>query len=118
MDLKTDPHTPPVLQTPTQMPSSNLTRSDIADILSKKTDLSKTESADLLESMIDHITNNLVAGETVKLAGFGVFSTREKCARPGRNPKTGEVATVVARRVLVFKPSKKLKDRVKNSSKI
>lgn len=117
LDLRTAVHTPSVERPATHMPSLTLTRSDIADILHRKTDLSKIESVEFLESMIDHITNSLVADDTVKLAGFGVFSTRKKSERPGRNPKTGEPAKVDARRVLVFKASKKLKDRVDASSK-
>lgn len=117
MKLKPAADMLPVGRPPTHTPSLTLTRSDIAGILSRKTGASKTESIDLLESMIDHITNSLIEGETVKLAGFGVFSTREKNERPGRNPKTGQPATVEARRVLVFKPSKKLKARVDASSK-
>ena len=117
VNLKAAPHNPLVTRQPEHVPSLTLTRSDIADILSQETEFSKTESAHLLESMIDHMTNSLIAGETVKLAGFGIFSTRDKVERPGRNPKTGQSATVEARRVLVFKASKKIKDRVDASSK-
>lgn len=103
---------PQVSNPTTQVASSTLTRADIADNIYREIGLSKTESADLLESMIDHIINSLVAGEIVKLSGFGVFSTREKGARPGRNPKTGEPVIIGARRVISFKSSNKIKDRV------
>lgn len=92
--------------------SLTLTRSDIVETLYKEVGLPKSDCGDLLESMIDHITKSLVEGEVVKLAGFGIFSTRLKTERPGRNPKTGQPAIVKARRVLSFKPSKKMKDRV------
>lgn len=114
---KSTPHRPVGVNSTSHMPNVTLTRSDIADIVSRKINLPKHESAELVESMIGHIANNLITGDTVKLAGFGVFSTREKGERPGRNPKTGEFATVGARRVLVFKSSKHLKDRVNSRSK-
>lgn len=92
--------------------SANLTRADLVNAIYSEIGLSKRECGDLLESMIGHMADRLVAGEKVKLAGFGVFSTRQKPERPGRNPKTGEPSMIKARRVLVFNPSPKLNERV------
>lgn len=95
------------------MPSKTLSRADIVNALYSEIGLSKTESAQIFESMIEHIVNRLVAGETVKISGFGTFEVRQKNKRPGRNPRTGEYATIDARRVVVFRSSEKLKKRVK-----
>ena len=66
----------------------------------------------MVESVIDHIGDSLVKGEHVKMAGFGTFSLRDKKERIGRNPKTGEEVPITPRRVLVFKPSQVLRERV------
>lgn len=100
------------------MTTTTLTRFDIVEILYREIGLSKTESGELLESLLGHIVDRLIAGETVKLAGFGIFSLVEKNARPGRNPRTGEFVPIDARRVLVFKASNKLKERVANSPRL
>lgn len=89
-----------------------LTRADITNSLEKEIGLSSRESAGLVNAIIDHITTALSRGETVKLAGFGVFSVTHKKERLGRNPKTGEEARINARYVVSFKPSPKLKHRV------
>ena len=117
MYLKNAPLKAPVFHTPVNMPSLSLTRSDIAGRISREIGVSKTESADLLGSMISHISNSLIAGEPVKLMGFGSFSTRDKRERPGQNPKTGQPAKIEARRVLLFKSSNMLKERVNHSHK-
>jgi len=65
-----------------------------------------------VESILRHISGALVAGETVKISSFGTFSTRDKGQRIGRNPKTGEEVPIEPRRVLVFRPSHILKDRI------
>jgi len=74
--------------------------------------LSRSESADLLESVLSHISDALSRGETVKISSFGSFSVRQKGQRIGRNPKTGEEVPILPRRVLVFRPSQVLKSRI------
>ena len=69
----------------------------------------------MLESVLDQISNALIDGQTVKLSSFGTFSPRIKRERIGRNPKTGVEATINARRVISFKPSKLMKDRINKS---
>ena len=94
------------------MNAQTVTRADITDAVYREIGLSRSESQALVESILDHMIDALVAGENVKLAGFGTFSLREKRERLGRNPKTGEEVPITPRRVLVFKPSQVLKDRV------
>ena len=71
----------------------------------------------LVESVLSHISDSLVAGETVKISSFGTFSVRDKAARVGRNPKTGEEVPILPRRVLTFRPSHLMKDRVAAGNK-
>ena len=94
------------------MSTNTVTRSDLTDAVYREIGLSRTESQQMVESVLDLITDSLVAGEKVKLAGFGTFSLRDKNERMGRNPKTGEEVPITSRRVLVFKPSQVMKDRV------
>ncbi|MCC5997393.1 MAG: integration host factor subunit alpha [Oceanicaulis sp.] len=94
------------------MGSKTLTRADLADAVHREVGLSRQESAQLVEAVLDLISDTLVAGESVKLSSFGSFVLRDKNGRVGRNPKTGEEVPIDPRRVLVFKPSQVLKDRV------
>ena len=94
------------------MSTNTVTRSDLTDAVYREIGLSRTESQQMVESVLDLITDSLVEGEKVKLAGFGTFSLRDKNERMGRNPKTGEEVPITSRRVLVFKPSQVMKDRV------
>ena len=94
------------------MSTNTVTRSDLTDAVYREIGLSRTESQQMVESVLALITDSLVAGEKVKLAGFGTFSLRDKNERMGRNPKTGEEVPITSRRVLVFKPSQVMKDRV------
>jgi integration host factor subunit alpha len=75
--------------------------------------LSRSESAELVDSVLNEISDALVRGETIKLSSFGSFMVRQKGERVGRNPKTGEEAPILPRRVLVFRASHVLKERVK-----
>jgi len=95
--------------------SHTVTRQDLAEAVYREIGLSRTESSALVESVIDHIGDSLEKGEHVKLAGFGTFSLRDKKERIGRNPKTGEEVPITSRRVLVFKPSQVLRERVDSS---
>lgn len=94
------------------MSTNTVTRADLTEAVYREIGLSRVESAALVESIIDHMIDALLRGETVKLAGFGTFSLRDKKERMGRNPKTGKEVPITPRRVLVFKPSSVLKDRV------
>ncbi len=79
------------------------------------TTLKKTISRKLVDDFFEEIKVALAEGDEVKLSGFGNFESREKAARPGRNPKTGEVAIVSARRVVTFKAGRKLRERVEQA---
>ncbi len=94
------------------MSVGTVTRADLAEALYREIGLSRTESAALVEAVIDQIIDALIRGETVKLAGFGTFSLRDKNERIGRNPKTGEEVPITSRRVLTFKPSQVMRERV------
>jgi len=74
--------------------------------------LSRNESSDLLESVLSYITESLSKGDTVKISSFGSFSVLQKGERIGRNPKTGEEVPILPRKVLVFRPSQVLKNRI------
>lgn len=94
------------------MAGKTLTRSDLAEAVYREVGLSRNESAELVESILDHLSGALVEGQTVKISSFGTFNVRSKSARMGRNPKTGEEVPIEPRRVLVFRPSHILKDRM------
>lgn len=94
------------------MGAKTVTRADLSEAVYQKVGLSRTESADLVELFLNEITDCLEKGETVKLSSFGSFIVRKKNKRIGRNPKTGEEVPIAPRRVLVFKPSNVLKDRI------
>ncbi len=98
------------------MGEKTLTRADLSDAVHQNVGLSRTESADLVKSILDHITTSLVDGETVKLSSFGTFMVRSKGGRIGRNPKTGEEVPITPRRVLVFRPSHVLKDVINDGA--
>ena len=89
-----------------------ITRAHIAEMIYTQVGLSRNESADLLEDVLDRIASHLEKGEPVKISGFGTFSVRQKGRRIGRNPKTGEEVPILPRRVLVFRPSHVLKAHV------
>ncbi len=97
------------------MSAGTVTRADLAEALYREIGLSRTESSELVESVIDQISQALLRGESVKLAGFGTFSLRDKKQRIGRNPKTGEAVPITPRRVLVFKASQVMRERVDSS---
>ncbi|GAB4135295.1 MAG: integration host factor subunit alpha [Rhodothalassiaceae bacterium] len=94
------------------MSKHTVTRAELAEAIYQEVGLSRNESAGLVESVLDHIGAALVAGENVKISSFGSFVLRDKGSRIGRNPKTGEEVPIEPRRVLVFRPSQVLKDRI------
>jgi len=94
------------------MSEKTLTRMDLSEAVFREVGLSRNESADLVETVLEHISQTLVKGETVKISSFGTFSVRAKNERMGRNPKTGEEVPITPRRVLSFRPSNLMKDKV------
>ena len=90
-----------------------ITKLDIAEHLFNEVGFNKTESKTFVNSFFNQIKNNLVDGYSVKISGFGHFMTRDKSARVGRNPKTGQEVAITARRVVCFRASQKLKNRVR-----
>jgi len=99
------------------MGEKTLTRMDLSEAVFREVGLSRNESAQLVESVLQHVSDALVAGETVKISSFGTFMVRSKAARVGRNPKTGEEVPISPRRVLSFRPSHLLKERVASGGK-
>lgn len=97
------------------MGSKTLTRADLADAVVRKIGLPRNESQDLVELVLSEISVTLSRGENVKLSSFGSFGVRDKGRRIGRNPKTGEEVPITPRRVLIFRPSNIMKDRINNS---
>lgn len=92
--------------------AGTLTRADLAESLHRKVGLSRAESADLVEQVLDHMSNALAKGENVKISGFGTFVLRDKGERIGRNPKTGIEVPIAPRRVLTFRASQMMRDRI------
>lgn len=90
-----------------------MTRADIIERIYEKVGLSKKEAQEIIEIIIDTISETLKEGEPVKISGFGTFMVRKKAPRKGRNPKTGEEVEISARRVITFRPSNILKEMVK-----
>ena len=89
-----------------------VTKADLANTLFEQLGLNKREAKEFVELFFEKIRESLESGESVKLSGFGGFSVRDKKSRPGRNPKTGEEVPVTPRRVVTYKASQKVKDRI------
>lgn len=89
-----------------------LTRADLTEAVYNSVGLSRNESSALVESVLDEMSSSLVSGDNVKISSFGSFLLREKTGRIGRNPKTGEEVPIEPRRVLVFRPSQVLKEKI------
>ena len=94
------------------MSSSTLTRLDLSEAVHREVGLSRNESAQLVEDVLTHISDALVRGEQVKISGFGTFTVRGKGERVGRNPKTGIEVPIPPRRVISFRASHLMRDRV------
>ncbi len=90
-----------------------LTKTDMAESLFDELGLNRREARELVDSFFEELEACLAVGEQIRLSGFGNFDLRDKNARPGRNPKTGEKVPIPARRVVTFRPGKKLQARVK-----
>jgi integration host factor subunit alpha len=94
------------------MGGKTLTRADLAEAVVRKVGLPRNESQELVELVLSEISGSLARGEQVKLSSFGSFGIREKGERMGRNPKTGKEVPITPRKVLVFRPSNIMKDRI------
>ena len=94
------------------MSDKTLTRMDLAEAIHSEVGLSRNDSAALVEAMLRYVSDALVEGESVKISSFGTFSVRDKAARVGRNPKTGEEVPIHPRRVLTFRSSHLMRGRV------
>jgi integration host factor subunit alpha len=92
--------------------SSTLTRADLADVVHSKLGLSRAESANVVERILHHMCAALARGQNVKISGFGSFILRDKGQRIGRNPKTGVEVPIAPRRVMTFRASQILRDRI------
>ncbi len=86
-----------------------ITRADVAEFIYREIGLSRKDSNDILDMILDEIVQELSKGNDVKLSSFGTFSLRDKKARTGRNPKTGVEAVISSRRVISFKPSQTMR---------
>ena len=95
--------------------TSALTKAQLAEMLFEQIGLNKRESKDMVDAFFDLIGAHLIDGDEVKLSGFGNFQMRVKAPRPGRNPRTGELIPIGARRVVTFHASQKLKDQLQDS---
>ena len=89
-----------------------MNKSELVDSIAEKSGLNKTQATDALNAMMESIGEDLEEGETVSLVGFGTFSVKDRKARTGRNPKTGEPLEIPASKVPGFKAGKGLKDRL------
>lgn len=89
-----------------------LTRADLAEAVNRKLGFSRAESLDLVESVLAHMCDAMARGENVKISGFGSFVLRDKKERIGRNPKTGVEVPITPRRVMTFRASQLLKERI------
>lgn len=94
------------------MADATLTRADLAEAVYQEVGLSRNDSASLVETVLGEIVEALVRGDSVKISSFGSFSVRQKGRRVGRNPKTGTEVPILPRRVLVFRASHVLKNRI------
>ena len=94
------------------MSEKTLTRMDLSEAVFREVGLSRNESAQLVEAVLSHMSDALASGETVKISSFGTFSVRDKTARVGRNPKTGDEVPILPRRVMTFRASQAMRARV------
>ena len=97
------------------MNEKTVTRADIVDTLQQEAGLTRQECSNFLEQVLEIVCKELVEDRAVKLARFGNFVVRKKNARVGRNPKTGKEAQITARRVVTFRPSPLMRQRVETS---
>ena len=96
--------------------TATMTRADLAEAVYEQIGLSRKESGDLVEDVLNEISDELSRGENVKISSFGSFSVRQKNARVGRNPKSGVEVMIKPRKVITFKPSHVLKDKINKNT--
>src|SRR5690606_31569509 len=96
--------------------NQTITRADLSQAVYEQVGLSRNESAELVETVLEEVCKALERGEMVKISSFGTFQVRSKRQRIGRNPKTGEEVPILPRRVLTFRASNVLKERINNQS--
>lgn len=92
--------------------ANTLTRADLADVVHRRLGLSRAESAGVVERVLHHMCHALSEGKNVKISGFGTFILRDKGQRIGRNPKTGVEVPIAPRRVMTFRASQIMRDRI------
>jgi integration host factor subunit alpha len=92
--------------------ANTLTRADLADVVHRRLGLSRAESAGVVERVLHHMCHALSEGRNVKISGFGTFILRDKGERIGRNPKTGVEVAIAPRRVMTFRASQIMRDRI------
>lgn len=92
--------------------AGTLTRADLAEALHHQVGLSRADSSKMVEQILDHMCGALAKGDNVKISGFGTFVLRDKGERVGRNPKTGIEVPIAPRRVLTFRASQMMRDRI------
>lgn len=92
--------------------AGTLTRADLAEAIHNEVGLSRADSAHMVESVLGHLCEALAKGQNVKISGFGSFVLRDKGERIGRNPKTGVEVPIAPRRVLTFRASQMMRDRI------
>jgi integration host factor subunit alpha len=97
------------------MTDGTLTRADLTDAIHRSLGISRNESADFVERILEEVSASLEKGDTVKISSFGTFTVRSKKQRMGRNPKTGEEVPITPRRVVTFRASHVLKDQINKS---
>jgi len=93
--------------------AGTLTRADLAEMLNRQIGLSRADAATMVESILGHMTSALLNGDKFKISGFGTFVLRDKAERIGRNPKTGVEVPITPRRVLTFRASQGMRQKVK-----
>lgn len=96
----------------TSLQTPSLTKAELSELLYERIGLNKRESKDMVDAFFDLIRDTLASGHDVKLSNFGNFHLRSKAKRPGRNPRTGEIIPIKARRVVTFHPSQKFKEQL------
>lgn len=98
------------------MAGKTVTRAQLAEAVYQEVGLSRSESAGLVDAILEEIARSLLADGSVKISSFGTFAVRQKGRRVGRNPKTGEEVPILPRRVLVFRASQALKERINHTA--
>lgn len=98
------------------MAGKTVTRAQLAEAVYQEVGLSRSESAGLVDAILEEIARSLLADGSVKISSFGTFAVRQKGHRVGRNPKTGEEVPILPRRVLVFRASQALKERINHAA--